>query len=1135
MVQPAEIYKIDSGVGALPSVKLDKSTALLNLHHNGIAKIEALDRAIQLQHLDLSSNLISRMEGLNGLKHLHTLNLSSNIIRKVEGIESLRSLVNLDLSFNVIDDLAGLRGLHGQNYNLTVLHLQGNRLNSVEHLLQHISGLEKLRQLTLADPQACFNNPLCSVGDYRQTVLGTLSQLVILDNLDRSGRPVQVDLSVTYPELKDFLDFVNAPSTVEALEFERPTQDQDISRPDQQENGDIHRSKTVSQGSWYKATSIHSNQNNTNAEVTGTSDKHFHCTLSSATERRLANLEDKLSSLMALQLSCFGQPVAVHREYPFEAPGNTRNALPIICERNTSILNSAGEGFVDSGQVVQPVCEHETKATTVSSARATMLHPGETLEAPSTRRPTTATFSKSPSPVTFSSATSREAPRAIAEEHPPGAPKKPNTVRTTARSNGHPVHGKPISSRRANSTPSGNYGTTIPVREPLFPRSPVGKNLSMQRRYESRELMEDNLGRTLGQLLQELHTERNQRKAAENVCRELMDQVRRLEASAADEAKVMEATEKLKQAFTAEHRARLDAETRIRELDGRLLEVSSTLDVMQTREEAEKSRMVEETNKMSTRLMELARDYEKAVNRAEQAEKKVSEMQSLLQKRDSENKELSEKRFALDSPELNQLLAAHTETVELRHQQTLKALNEKLESSEARYHSLEEEFRVALRIEADRYGDLFKAMGILKQQLVDVEQRNKDLEQRDRTAQQLISELTTAIKEQKSRTVSQQKSNLIVQNNQKERIATLETQLQEAQNRFSILENLRKENKHLKAELAAQESLVMGLRAERRNWSEELAQQGSTLAQDRGRLEAKVEAQAEEIISLKKNLEQQLDNVKIKSKIIDDQTETIRDLKKATTENQRELKRVQDDAAAVRQRLEEQLLQKKKETDENEANLERLVARKEELKETVIELESKNEELQAQNESLNQRWCDRTSLLDKLEKQVELMRQTWEREQQTLISERDIARERINELQTQIEQMNIDYQRQLEMINEAKNVAISTTQREAELLRSNCESRVAEVESEMRAVLIETEHARNVMEARLRKLSMALLDSTTLSAPPLSHCYKSQSNHWFTHQGVDSGPSLRPTSESSKVVETVNPSSTSSGFINSNP
>ncbi|GAA29002.2 leucine rich repeat [Clonorchis sinensis] len=1130
MAEPAEIYKIDSGVGALPSVKLDKSTTILNLHHNGIVKIEALDRAVQLQHLDLSSNLISRMEGLNGLTNLHTLNLSSNVIRKVEGIELLRSLVNLNLSFNVIDDLAGLRGLHGRNYSLTVLQLQGNRLNCVEHLLQYISGLENLRQLTLADPQACFNNPLCSVGDYRQTVLDALPQLAILDNLDRSGRPVQVDLSVTYPELKYFLDFVDAPSTVEALEFERPTQDQNISRPDQQEKGDIHRSKNVSQAPCDKATSIHSNQNNTNAE--GTSDKHFHCTLSSVTERRLANLEDKLSSLMALQLNCFGQPGAVHREYPFEAPKNTRNALTTICGRNPPILNSAGEGFVDGGQ---PVCEHETKATTVSSARATMLHPDETLEVPSTRRPTTAIRSKSPSPVTFSLATSRDAAHAIAEEHPPGAPKRPNTVRSTARSNGHPVHGKPISSRRANSTPSGNYGTTMPVREPLFSRSPVGKNLSMQRRYEPRELTEDNLGRTLGQLLQELHTERNQRRTAENVCRELMDRVRRLEASAADEAKVREATEKLKQAFSAEHRARLDAETRIRELDGRLLEVSSTLDVMQTREEAEKSRMVEETNKMSTRLMELARDYEKAVTRAEQAEKKVNEMQSLLQKRDSENKELSEKRLALDSPELNQLLAAHTETVELRHQQALKALNEKLEASEARYHSLEEEFRVALRIEADRYGDLFKAMGILKQQLVDVEQRNKDLEQRERTAQQLVSELTTAIKEQKSRTVSQQKSNLIVQSNQKERIATLETQLQEAQNRFSVLENLRKENKHLKAELAAQESLVMGLRAERRNWSEELAQQGSTLAQDRGRLEAKVEAQADEIISLKKNLEQQLDNVKIKSKIIDDQTETIRDLKKATTENQRELKRIQDDAVAVRQRLEEQLLQKKKEADEHEAKLERLVARKEELKETVIGLESKNEELQAQNESLNQRWCDRTSLLDKLEKQVELMRQTWEREQQTLISERDIAKERINELQTQIEQMNIDYQRQFEMINEAKNMAISTTQREAELLRSNCESRVAEVESEMRAVLIETEHARNVMEARLRKLSMALLDSTTLSAPPLSHCYKSQSNQWFTHQGLDSAPSLRPTSESSNVLETVNPSSTSSGFINSNP
>ncbi|KER24632.1 hypothetical protein T265_14367, partial [Opisthorchis viverrini] len=979
------------------------------------------------------------------------------------------SLVNLNLSFNVIDDLAGLRALHGRNYNLTVLQLQGNRLNSVEHLLQHISGLENLRQLTLADPQACFNNPLCSVGDYRQTVLGALAQLAILDNLDRSGRPVQVDLSVTYPELKDFLDFVDAPSTVEAMEFERPTQDQGICRPDQLENGDIHRSKTASPGSSNNPSSIHNNQNNTNAE--GTPDKHFHCTLSSATERRLADLEDKLSSLMALQLSCFGQPGAVHREYSFETPGNTRNALPIICERNMPILNSAGEGYVDGGQVRQPVCEHETKAMTVSSAQATMPHPGETLEVSSTRRPTTAIFYKSPSPVTFSLATSHDAPHAIAEEHPPGAPKRPNTVRNTARSNGHPV-----TRRQTMVTFFLQQYSFLPFAE---------------------------------QLLQELLTERSQRKEAENVCRELMDQVRRLKASAVDEAKVMEATEKLKQAFTAEHRARLDAETRIRELD---------------------------TNKMSTRLMELARDYEKAVTRAEQAEKKVSEMQSLLQKRDSENKELLEKRFALDSPELNQLLAAHTETVELRHQQALKSLNEKLEASEARYHSLEEEFRVALRIEADRYGDLFKAMGILKQQLVDVEQRNKDLEQRERTAQQLISELTTAIKEQKSRTVSQQKSNLIVQSNQKERISTLETQLQEAQNRFSILENLRKENKHLKAELAAQESLVMGLRAERRNWSEELAQQGSTLAQDRGRLEAKIEAQAEEIISLKKNLEQQLDNVKIKSKIIDDQTETIRDLKKATTESQRELKRVQDDAISIRQRLEEQLLQKKKEAEENEvAKLERLVVRKEELKETVIELESKNEELKAQNESLNQRWCDRTSLLDKLEKQVELMRQTWEREQQTLISERDIAKERINELQTQMEQMNMDYQRQFEMINEAKNVAISTTQREAELLRSNCESRVAEVESEMRAVLIETEHARNVMEARLRKLSMALLDSATLSAPPLNHCYKSQSNHWFTHQGVDSTSSLRPTSESSNVVETVNPSSTSSGFMNSNP
>ena len=53
----------------------------------------------------------------------------------------------------------------------------------------------------------------------------------------------------------------------------------------------------------------------------------------------------------------------------------------------------------------------------------------------------------------------------------------------------------------------------------------------------------------------------------------------------------------------------------------------------------------------------------------------------------------------------------------------------------------------------------------------------------------------------------------------------------------------------------AQESVIEGLKAERALWGEELAQQGATLSQDRGRMQAKIEALTSEVNTLKKQLE----------------------------------------------------------------------------------------------------------------------------------------------------------------------------------------------------------------------------------------------------------------------------------------
>lgn len=57
---------------------------------------------------------------------------------------------------------------------------------------------------------------------------------------------------------------------------------------------------------------------------------------------------------------------------------------------------------------------------------------------------------------------------------------------------------------------------------------------------------------------------------------------------------------------------------------------------------------------------------------------------------------------------------------------------------------------------------------------------------------------------------------------------------------------------------------------------------GAHLSQDRGKLEAKIEVLTNEVEILKKQREQDSDAIRIKNKIVDDQTETIRRLKEVS-------------------------------------------------------------------------------------------------------------------------------------------------------------------------------------------------------------------------------------------------------------
>lgn len=170
---------IDCGIRSLLSLPVKPSLHSINLHSNQISKIENLIYLQHLVHLDLSSNRIAKIQGLEGLVSLGSLNLSCNQIQSIEGLDGLKQLVYLNLSYNRINQVGGLGGLWGSDYRLECLLLQSNFISSLEEISYFLSGLCRLKHLTLSE------NKFVRTCSYRDKLFASMKQLASIDGTDR--------------------------------------------------------------------------------------------------------------------------------------------------------------------------------------------------------------------------------------------------------------------------------------------------------------------------------------------------------------------------------------------------------------------------------------------------------------------------------------------------------------------------------------------------------------------------------------------------------------------------------------------------------------------------------------------------------------------------------------------------------------------------------------------------------------------------------------------------------------------------------------------------------------------------------------------------------------------------------------
>ncbi|KAM4552463.1 leucine-rich repeat and coiled-coil domain-containing protein 1 [Odontesthes bonariensis] len=1014
-----ELSLIDRNVSSLLDIPLTPTVASLNLHCNHIPRIEGLTSAWHLRHLDLSSNRISKIEGLSSLTSLRTLNLSGNLIAKVEGLNGLVNLTKLNLSYNQINNLTGLLYLHGTEYMLKHLSLHGNHLDSIDHLLQCLLGLQGLRDVTLS--QDGGDNPVCGSPGYWEIVMESLPQISVLDGLDRLRHPSSPGISsfCDIPGLEDYVDFLLSSDTSHNEAVKGVVTTPRIDRVLTQFRQQIAFEAVTDPA----AQPVTQPASQSSQPVGATEAVPTHA----INEERVRKLEHQVSQL--IQQALARKRVSMHSEMKFHK-----------AKRDT---DRTSESECDSGK-------ENRRRTRLPKCHNIVASSTATQESKSTRS---------------------------------DSDQENHKLRTTKSAVG----------LRRKSGGAGAVQAAVQTRKgPLRAAKTTGEVKSIQEEETYRTIVE------------ERDQERERRWKAEQAARKLTEELKGLQTRVSEEQDLqslaLHTTDRLKELLLKERSGRCEVQARVEELEGRCRSLTQQLEQTRSGEEQHKTalRRLEESishgdalrarqqaeemkryQELENKAAALRRELEIQRASVRQHKDKLQQLHELLASREQEHRKQLELRLQPGGADFCEAVAKEVSSVEQRHSQREAELQEKLSEGRKQYAALEDEFRMALTIEAARFSEVKEACDHMTAELMELKGTLTQSQQREKKSGSLVQELTSMVKEQKSRISELIKAKKDAVTDLKSRLHSLEAEVERDRRLDLQLEMHKKEKARLYSQLTAQESVIDGLRAERRIWGQELAQQGASLAQDRGRLEARIEVLTAELEAQRKRNERDHDALKIKAKIMDDQTETIRKLKESLQERDDQIRKLREEAVQAQKKFQQQLEEETAQQAEMKEQLEHLSLRKEQLKRQLEDKEAELEEVRGAYSDSSERWQEKAELLTRLESQVKRMKENFDSKERLLLEERDKATQAHKAAVEKLHCVDDAFRRQLESLQAAHQADLLRMANEKQKKIEQANQKVFEVEEEMRQLLEETEANRRIMEEKMKRLTSVLKDFNT--------------------------------------------------------
>ncbi|XP_062521408.1 leucine-rich repeat and coiled-coil domain-containing protein 1-like [Corticium candelabrum] len=863
--------------------------------------------------------------------------------------------------------------MSGSTYRLSVLLLHGNRIRTVDHVIQCLTGCVALRELTLV--QDGRDNPVCRVIGYRKKALSGLKGLQSLDGVNREGKTgVMYDDLDTIPGLDQYVEYLLSSSPAEdSIEFHTPHIDQALKQfHNQVENSPTPNRQTTS-ATRQKVSETDDEQPQGQSDTALSAPR-----LSNDHEDRLKQLEEQLAAL-AHQHAATLANLHTQRQH-------TRQASADSDSEKSDVVEVVRHDRVSSGKTRSP------------QSRKSL-----------------------PQAVRVRSAMTRLKRRS--KEHTAQRKGTQETEITELVSELDEERERRLKAEQAT-------------------KKLVDLVKSLQQRASEDQQHQQSAIARLSQFKQTLIREKEQSAAARQESERLQEGLDSYREQCEQQQKALTDTEKAAAKLESEH----------------------------FQQQAAAAKELDETRRRSSAL---SRELDLNHHTIKQSKIRIQELQELLAAREQEHRNQLAARVNVSNPEVQNVVHHELRKEREKWELQMRHYEEKIASQQQAYADLEDEFRAALRIEENRFCKIQTAFEKAAHESRENRRLGQVAAERESKATALLSELTALVKEQKGRITELTRSKQESLDEYKERLSAREVELHEVRKEMVRLAAVDEENSKLKAEMTAQRSVIEGLRRERELWSAELAQQGAALAQDRGSLEAKVKSLTTQVSDLRLQTQRDNDTIRIKSKMLDDQTESIRNLKQRITEAGEKLEQVREEAGQAQDELEDQLGQSQAQNQDMEEQLASLVDRKEELKDQLARARDDLEKERTKHCSMKQQWEERLSSMDLLEQEMQKVKETFAAKVKQLTEEKHTVEEQARSLVSKLRSCDDAFRQQLEAKERSHNDAMAQLRHDQQAEIDIANRRVVEVEEEMRQLLHEMAAEKRAMESRMQKLAVA--------------------------------------------------------------